>query len=77
MLDDIANYQNYADNAKFNVTSVDSNNNSVLVSAEQIDKKYYVVAQQIRKKQNELSFKTMYFENGILDDKAKERIMKI
>lgn len=39
----------------------------VIVSGKQING-HYVIVESIHKKQNELSFKTMYFERGDLKD---------
>lgn len=76
-LEDIANYQTYADSAEFKGRSLDKSNNQVLVSVKQIDNDFYVVIEQLRKKQNELSYKNMYFGKGKFDKKILGDITKL
>lgn len=64
-LDDIAKWQEYADNADLRAISKDNSEQEVVVSGKQING-YYVVVEEIKKKKNELAFKTMYFEKGRL-----------
>lgn len=66
-LDDISKWTQYADDADKRLISKDSLGQEVLISAKQING-YYVVVESIRKKHNELAFKTMYFENGKLEN---------
>lgn len=75
-LDEIAKYQDYADNAQVKQESKDKSNNRVLISVGQLDNGFLVVIEQIRKGQNELGYKNMYFENGILNDETLIRIFK-
>ena len=75
-LDEIAKYQDYADNAQVKQESKDKSNNRVLISVGQLDNGFLVVIEQIRKGQNELGYKNMYFENGILNDETLTRIFK-
>lgn len=75
-LDEIAKYQDYADNATHKGTSKNKRQESVSVSASQLDSGFYVIVEQIRKGINELGFKTMYFERGILDDEKFNRLLK-
>lgn len=75
-LDDIAKYQDYADNATHKGVSKGKRQESVSVSANQLDSEFYVIIEQIRKGQNELGFKTMYFERGILDDEKFNKLLK-
>ena len=63
----IANWTKYADRADITVQSVDNKGNPIVISGKQING-YYAVVEQIRKGRNELSFKTMYFENGKLEN---------
>ena len=67
-LDDIAKYQHYADNAKDKGLSFDKQGNEILVSFKRLDNDFYVVVEQIRKSQNELSFKDLYFGTGEFDE---------
>lgn len=60
-LQDIAKYQDYADNAETKQFTKDKSNNDVIVSRTKINDSFYIVVEQVRKKQNELSFKTMYW----------------
>lgn len=76
-LEEIAKYQEYADNADFKGKSLDKSNNQVLVSAKQVSDDFYVVIEQIRKKQNELSYKNMYFGKGKIDKKILGEITKL
>lgn len=64
-LDDIAKWQEYADNADLRAISKDNSGQEVVVNGKQING-YYVVVEEIKKKKNELAFKTMYFEKGRL-----------
>lgn len=64
-LADIRKWTTYADEAEFHTISKDKLGQEVLVSGKQING-FYVVVESIRKKHNELGFKTMYFENGDL-----------
>ncbi|NDJ26376.1 hypothetical protein DMB95_00180 [Campylobacter sp. MIT 12-8780] len=66
-LDDIAKYQDYADSADKQILTIDNEKKPVLVSGKQING-YYVVVEQVRKGKNEFAFKTMYFENGKLEN---------
>ena len=66
-LDDISQWTKYADTADKHIISKDDLGQEVLVSAKQING-YYVIVESIRKKHNELAFKTMYFENGKIQD---------
>lgn len=75
-LDEIAKYQDYADNAQVKQESKDKSNNRVLISVGQLDNGFLVVIEQIRKGQNELGYKNMYFEKGILNDETLTRIFK-
>lgn len=75
-LNDIANYQQYADNAEIKGLSADSHSNNVVVSIKQLEHNFYVVVEQIRKGANEISFKTMYFENGELNEKQIRKLIK-
>ncbi|BDB63777.1 hypothetical protein T36_0221 [Helicobacter cinaedi] len=75
-LDEIAKYQYYADNATHKGVSKGKRQESVSVSANQLDSEFYVIIEQIRKGQNELGFKTMYFERGILDDEKFNKLLK-
>ena len=76
-LEEIAKYQEYSDNADFKGKSLDKSNNQVLVSAKQVSDDFYVVIEQIRKKQNELSYKNMYFGKGKIDKKILGEITKL
>ena len=67
-LDDIAKYQHYADNAKDKGLSFDKQGNEILVSFKRLDNDFYVVVEQIRKPQNELGFKDLYFGTGEFDE---------
>ncbi|WP_199764542.1 putative barnase/colicin E5 family endoribonuclease [Helicobacter bizzozeronii] len=62
--EDIAKYPQYTDQADFQVLG-SNHAGEVIISGKQING-YYVVVEQIRKGQNELAFKTMYFERGDL-----------
>ena len=64
-LDDISKWQEYADNADLRAISKDNSGQEVVVNGKQING-YYVVVEEIKKKKNELAFKTMYFEKGRL-----------
>ncbi len=67
-LNDIAKYQHYADNAKDKGLSFDKQGNEILVSFKRLDNDFYVVVEQIRKSQNELGFKDLYFGTGEFDE---------
>lgn len=67
-LDDIAKYQHYADNAKDKGLSFDKQGNEILVSFKRLDNDFYVVVEQIRKSQNKLGFKDLYFGTGEFDE---------
>ncbi|WP_459177800.1 PBECR3 domain-containing polyvalent protein, partial [Helicobacter bizzozeronii] len=62
--EDIAKYPQYTDQADFQVLG-SNHAGEVIISGKQING-HYVVVEQIRKGQNELAFKTMYFERGDL-----------
>ncbi|WP_444979533.1 PBECR3 domain-containing polyvalent protein, partial [Helicobacter ailurogastricus] len=61
---DIAQYPQYSDEADIKVLGR-NDAGEVVISGKQING-HYVVVEQIRKGQNELAFKTMYFERGDL-----------
>ena len=61
----IQNWAKYADNADMQVITKDNLNQEVVISGKQING-YHLVVESIRKKGNELAFKTMYFEKGDL-----------
>lgn len=75
-LDEIAKYQDYADNATHKGISIGKRQETANISARQLDGEFYVVVEQIQKGQNELGFKTMYFERGILDDEKFNKLLK-
>ena len=62
---DISKWIEYSDNADIRAIAKDKLKQDVIISAKQING-YYVVVESIRKKGNELAFKTMYFQNGNL-----------
>ncbi|BEG57497.1 hypothetical protein NHP21005_11850 [Helicobacter sp. NHP21005] len=62
--EDIVQYPQYADGADVKVLG-QNDTGEVVISGKQING-HYVVVEQIRKGQNELAFKTMYFERGDL-----------
>ncbi|WP_104753733.1 PBECR3 domain-containing polyvalent protein, partial [Helicobacter salomonis] len=62
--EDIAKYPQYTDEADIKVLGK-NHAGEVIISGKQING-HYVVVEQIRKGQNELAFKTMYFERGDL-----------
>ena len=64
--DDIAKWAQYADEADVQAITKDNIKKDVLISGKQLSEHYYVVVESIRKKANELAFKTMYFEKGSL-----------
>ena len=66
-LEDIAKWEEYADNASISAVSKDKSGQEVVVSGRQING-YYVIVEEIKKKRNELAFKSMYFENGRLEN---------
>ncbi|MCW1360240.1 hypothetical protein [Campylobacter sp. CCS1377] len=68
MINDISKWIDYADNADIQAFSKDSEGRDVLISGKQLNGNYYVIVEQIRSKNNELAFKTMYFENGNLEN---------
>ena len=61
--EDIAKWEEYADNASISAVSKDKSGQEVVVSGRQING-YYVIVEEIKKKRNELAFKTMFFEKG-------------
>lgn len=65
--EDIAKWEEYADNASISAVSKDKSGQEVVVSGKQING-YYVIVEEIKKKRNELAFKSMYFENGRLEN---------
>lgn len=65
--EDIAKWEEYADNASISAVSKDKSGQEVVVSGRQING-YYVIVEEIKKKRNELAFKSMYFENGRLEN---------
>ena len=75
-LDEIAKYQDYADNATHKGISIGKRQETANISARQLDGEFYVVVEQIQKGQNELGFKTMYFERGILNDEKFNKLLK-
>lgn len=75
-LDEIAKYQDYADNATHKGISIGKRQETASISARQLDGEFYVVVEQIQKGRNELGFKTMYFERGILDDEKFNKLLK-
>ena len=60
---DIANYQKISDNADETLKSLDNSGNLVEISFKQVNG-YFVVVEQVRNKNNEFSFKTMFKGNG-------------
>ena len=64
--DDIAKWAQYADEADVQAITKDNIKQDVLIIGKQLSEHYYVVVESIRKKANELAFKTMYFEKGSL-----------
>ena len=64
--EDIAKWAQYADEADVQAITKDNIKQDVLISGKQLSEHYYVVVESIRKKANELAFKTMYFEKGSL-----------
>lgn len=66
-MDDIQKWVDYSDEASEKVFTKDDLGQDVVVSGKQING-YYVIVESIRKKHNELGFKTMYFEKGNLKD---------
>ena len=60
---DIAKYRSIVKSADESLDSVDNSGNPVLVSYKQVNG-HFVVVEQIKKKNNEISFKTMFKENG-------------
>ncbi|WP_051355078.1 MULTISPECIES: hypothetical protein [Helicobacter] len=66
---DIANYRNITRNANESLNSINNSGNPVLVSYKQVNG-HFVVVEQVKKKNNELGFKTMFKGNG--DYKASQ-----
>lgn len=62
---DISKWIEYSDNADIRAIAKDKLKQDVIISAKQING-HYAVVESIRKKGNELAFKTMYFQNGNL-----------
>ena len=60
---DIAKYRSIVKGADESLNSVDNSGNPVLVSYKQVNG-HFVVVEQIKKKNNEISFKTMFKESG-------------
>lgn len=67
--EDIARYREYAKNADETLESVDNMGLPVAVSYKQVNG-HYIVVEELRKGQNELSFKTMFKEKGNYKDSA-------
>lgn len=63
----LSKWTQYADEADMQVFSKDDLGQDVIVSGKQING-HYVIVESIRRKQNELGFKSMYFERGSLKD---------
>ena len=76
-LDDIARYQDYADSADKKGLNIDKQGNQVLVSFQRLDNEFYVVVEQIRRAQNELGFKNMYFGKGAFDESKLGEIISL
>ena len=68
----IANWTKYADRADRTITSKDDLGQEVIISGKQING-YYAVVESVRKKNNELAFKSMYFEKGKLENHPEFR----
>nr|WP_321320372.1 hypothetical protein [uncultured Campylobacter sp.] len=66
-LDDIKNHADIVNTADKRVFSADKSGHKVLVSGKQING-YYVVVENVSNKTGELKFKTMYKENGKLEN---------
>lgn len=66
-LDDIKNHADIVNTADKRVFSTDKSGHKVLVSGKQING-YYVVVENVSNKTGELKFKTMYKENGKLEN---------
>ena len=64
---DIANYRNITKTADETLNSVDNMGTPVIVSYKQVNG-HFVAVEEIRKKQNELSFKTMFKQEGNYKD---------
>ena len=64
---DIANYRNITKTADETLNSVDNVGTPVIVSYKQVNG-HFVAVEEIRKKQNELSFKTMFKQEGNYKD---------
>ncbi|TKX28855.1 hypothetical protein CQA69_07910 [Campylobacter estrildidarum] len=62
-IEDISKYLDYIDNANEQIITTDRNNNKVLVSFKQING-HFIVVEQMRNKNNSLSLKTMFKEQG-------------
>ena len=65
-LQHIIKWIEYATSADKHLITKDNIGQEVLVSAKQINEYYCVIVESIRKKGNELAFKTMYFSKGYL-----------
>ncbi|WP_300705920.1 MULTISPECIES: hypothetical protein, partial [Helicobacter] len=65
--EDIARYREYAKNADETLESVDNGGSNVLVSYKQVNG-HFVVVEQIKHKNNELGFKTLFKEKGNYKD---------
>ena len=76
-LDDIANYQNYADKAELKGLSFDKQGNEVLTSYQRLDNDFYIIVEQMRKSQNELSYKNMYFGKGDFDKSKLGKLINL
>ena len=76
-LDDIAKYQDYADSADKKGLNIDKQGNQVLVSFQRLDNEFYIVVEQIRRVQNELGFKNMYFGKGAFDESKLGKIISL
>ena len=55
----------------------DKQGNEVLVSFKRLDNDFYVVVEQIRRTQNELSYKDMYFGRGEFDESKLGKIISL
>ena len=72
---DIAKYREYAKGADETLRSVDNGGSNVLVSYKQVNG-HFVVVEQIKKKNNELGFKTLFKESGNYKDSASYKDTK-
>lgn len=66
-MQDISKWIEYADSATKQKSVINSDEQEVIVSGKQING-YYIIVEQIKKGQNELGLKTMYFEGGKLEN---------